>query len=83
MTTSDTIGATVGHNARNVTIGKDIMMVGSGDISDVPDSSKLNEIFRLVYEIRERVSVQRVWLIALTIAVGLVAVVGLVAILGG
>lgn len=82
MDSSNTIGATVGHQAKHVAIGKDITMVGVGSFSDVPDSNKLDEIYRLVYKISERVSVQRVWLIALTIAVGLVALVGLILVLG-
>jgi hypothetical protein len=31
------------------------------------DNNKLDEMYRMVYEIRERVSVLRVWLVALTI----------------
>lgn len=80
-TAGDYIGATVGDGASRVAIGKHINF-GDGD-EDVPERSKFDEMFRLVYEIRERVSVMRTWLVSLTVAVGLLGIFVIAKLLGG
>lgn len=68
----NTIGATIGHSARNVAVGEGIIMgVGSGGGGD---DSKFDLMLRLVYETRADVAVLRAWLVALTIALAVIGV---------
>lgn len=75
MPAGDSITATVGSHAQNVAVGQEIdFRIGASDVSD---KDKLSEVYRLVWEIRERVSILRTWLVALTVGVGLMALIGL------
>lgn len=66
----DTVEATIGHRASNVAVGKDIRMSVIGD--DVSERDKLDEVYRLVYQVSEKVAVVYTWLVALTIAFAIV-----------
>jgi hypothetical protein len=76
MAAGDYISGSV-EGSSHVVIGKDVRY-SFGDDGEVSDSSKLDEIYRLVWKISERVSVQRMWLIGLTVAVALMALMDFV-----
>ena len=66
MAAGDFIEATVGSQARNVAVGKQIRMT-VGDDGDVESSEQ--KLFTLLYDLKGDVKAMRVWLIALTACV--------------